>query len=100
MGCFPSMTMTDNVIEFPRADDVEPARPFVRGRSFCESWGLPPPAVATLIERELLYATVFTRRGRMFGGDIIAESFEQAQRVADERGLGEEVVGRLCGQLE
>jgi hypothetical protein len=94
------MKLTNNIIEFPHRHGVEPARPFVNGRCFCESWGLPAMAVATLIERELLYATAFDRNGRTFGGDVIADSFDRAQRVADERGLGEKVVGKVCSHLD
>jgi hypothetical protein len=94
------MSATNNIIEFPGRRGVESARPFVDGLCFCESWGLPASAVATLIERELLYATAFDRNGRTFGGDIIADSFDQAQRVADERGLGEKVIGKVCSQLD
>lgn len=94
------MSRTNNIIEFPRRKGVEAARPFVDGRCFSESWGLPAFVVATLIERELLYATVFDRDGRMFGGDIIADSFDRAQSVADERGLGEKVVGKVCDRLD
>ncbi|MDF2994708.1 MAG: hypothetical protein K0R27_345 [Xanthobacteraceae bacterium] len=94
------MSATNNIIEFPRPTGVEPTRPFVDGRCFCETWGLPPSAIATLIERQLLYVTSFDRNGQTFGGDLIAASFEQAQRVADSRGLGEQVIGKVCELLE
>lgn len=94
------MSGTNNIIEFPRPSGVEPDRPFIDGRCFSDSWGLPALAIARLIERELLYGTIFDRSGRTFGGDVIASSFEQAQGVADTRGLGEQVVGKVCELLE
>jgi hypothetical protein len=51
-----------------------------------------------LVERKLVYLTKFNLKdGQEAAGTVVASSKEQAVTVAEDRGLGEEVVGVLYG---
>lgn len=60
-----------------------------------ETDGMTPEQVRLLAERGVVYMTTFEAGGKQFGGSIIAVSEKDADRIATERGLGEDVLGQL-----
>lgn len=84
------------IIQFgPREPGVEPARPFIDGKPFDETWGLRPDLRAELIARGLVFCTEFRRGDAEYGGVLIAASWDQAETIAAGRGLGERVIGQV-----
>lgn len=76
---------------------VEQARPFVNGRCFSDLHHVAPSGWTMLYDRELVYATTFHVGADAYCGHIIAGSWEQAEALALERGLGEVVDGVIGG---
>lgn len=72
--------------------------PFADGICFDDTWAmqLGPSAVQTLAARGLVYLTEFEAGGVTWGGKVVAASEQQAAAIADARGLGETVTGRLA----
>lgn len=60
-----------------------------------ETDGMTPAQVKLLAERGLVFGTQFTAAGKTHGGSIIAASLNDAEQIAAERGLGEEIFGQL-----
>lgn len=60
-----------------------------------ETDGMTPDQVKLLAERGVVFCTSFEAGGKQMGGNIIAASEKDADRIADERGLGEQVIGSL-----
>lgn len=86
--------MNENVIPLRR---VEPARPFINGKSFSDLWHVKPEGWAMLYERGLVYCTTLMVGGEAYCGHIIAGSREHAEQLAVERGYGETVDGVVGG---
>lgn len=59
--------------------------------------GMTLAQVSLLAEREVVFFTEFVNDGERKMGSIIASSETAAERIAEKRGLGEEVVGILVG---
>lgn len=79
---------------------VHPTRPEVAGFCFSETHGFGDAYVNRLAAKGKVWVTRFralTHDGRvaMFGGDLIAETYSEAEAEAKRRGLGEVVVGTL-----
>ncbi|MGD9866715.1 MAG: hypothetical protein AB7U38_01815 [Hyphomicrobiales bacterium] len=72
--------------------------PFADGICFDDTWAmqLKPAAVQTLCARGLVFLTEFEAGGVTWGGKVIASAFDTAREIADARGLGETVTGRMA----
>lgn len=57
--------------------------------------GMTPEQVRLLAERGVVFCTSFKASGKTFGGNIIAASEKDADRIAEDRGLGEQIVGSM-----
>lgn len=59
--------------------------------------GMAPDQVNLIAARGLVFCTSFEAGEKTVSGTIIAASEADAERIAGERGLGEEIVGSLVG---
>ena len=71
--------------------------PICDGIRFDELTMFLPVHQLMLVGRGLVWATEFDADGQTWGGTVIASSPEDATRIADSRGLGERVFGRIGG---
>ncbi|MDB5593571.1 MAG: hypothetical protein JWM36_532 [Hyphomicrobiales bacterium] len=71
--------------------------PICDGIRFDEITLFPPKLQMMLVGRSLVWATEFEAEGQSWGGSVIASSTEEASSIADSRGLGERVFGRIGG---
>lgn len=82
----------------PRAPDrlhVDLGAPIADGICFDDLHGLPASIARSLTARGLVWLTRFRDGDFHGGGTVIAADAHQAARIADARGLGETIVGRL-----
>lgn len=56
---------------------------------------LPPETSSRLIYDGMVFGTTFRRKGKAYGGVIVARNWGHAVEVADARGLGETIDGQL-----
>lgn len=81
-------------------DRVEPARPVMRsGKRFCDLSLVDPALRPALMDRKIVFLTEFAVGADIYGGSIIAACWEDAEDIADLRGLGEKVIGTLAGVI-
>ena len=74
---------------------VHPNKPICDDIMFDAIEYLARSDVTNLIHDGLVFVTEFAHGGKTYGGSVIARDLESAQLVADDRGLGEKVIGRL-----
>jgi hypothetical protein len=74
---------------------IDPFRPFADAILFDDLFGIPLPARNRLAARGVVFGTAFRAAGSEYGGNIIAASWQEAERIAFGRGLGEEIIGVL-----
>jgi hypothetical protein len=75
---------------------VHPSWPIADGIPFDDLGDLDDALVNLLASRNVVYLTEFEDGGRRHGGRIVAASWQDAERVAFGRALGEKVIGILC----
>lgn len=67
--------------------------PEVDGIRYDDLWHIKDPSTrAAIIARGLAWETIFTLEGNDFCGCVMAISREEAEKIADARGLGEKVL--------
>jgi hypothetical protein len=75
---------------------VDDFLPICNGIMFDDAETLPAQALHHAISRAEVFCTQFEAGGRVYGGTIVAPSWDAAEWCAGARGLGERVVGVLC----
>src|SRR3546814_20374161 len=59
---------------------------------------LPEAAVKSLVERGMVFMIDLKAGDKVYSGNIIAKSFEEAESLVEARGLGETVVGLMVSE--
>lgn len=58
--------------------------------------GMTLAQAGLLASRGVVFCTSYTKDGKAFGGNIVAASEADAERIVSERGLGEKIIGQLA----
>lgn len=74
---------------------VNPYTPHADNICFDDLWNIPMEQRNLLASRRVVFGTEFRANDKTYAGNIVAPSWEAAERIAFGRGLGEEIVGRL-----
>lgn len=77
------------------AVQVDPVRHLADGILYCDVYMSRWDILDAVIARGLLWRTAFSVGGRVLHGSVIAASWKKADEIADARGLGEVVVGKV-----
>ncbi len=78
---------------------IHPIIPMVDGIVVDDIYALPEPVRRILIARSLVWLTHLRVGDAHRGGTIIAASWARAEEIALGRGLGEEVIGEMVGEV-
>lgn len=79
---------------------VDPDSPIANGQLFDAVYCLSPADTSELIYAGMVFSTKFRADGKTYAGTIIARDWDQAEDIAEARGLAEVVDGRIVEQGE
>lgn len=74
---------------------IDAHRPIADGISFDDTAGMTMEARNMLAARGVVFLTEFPANGKVYGGTVVAPTWERAEEVAFGRGLGETIIGVL-----
>jgi hypothetical protein len=78
----------------PVSYHLEPMQPILDGILYDDMWHIKDSDTRQrMIARGVVWGTTFEIEGTLFAGSVIASGKEEAEKIADARGLGETVDG-------